>query len=67
MNMGQSVSGVIDMKVNDDKSYDVTLNSRKEKRERKLMFSCVGWNPRQVYWFLSSPGPDLLRKQIKGN
>lgn len=28
VNMGQSVSGVLDMKVNDDKSYDVTLNSR---------------------------------------
>ncbi|KAK8802326.1 hypothetical protein WA538_003443 [Blastocystis sp. DL] len=26
VNMGQSVSGVLDMKVNDDKSYDVTLN-----------------------------------------
>lgn len=28
MNVGQSISGVLDMKVNDDKSYDMNLVSR---------------------------------------
>ena len=37
MNVGQMVKGMLDLKVNDDKSYDVTAECRRGGRERGVV------------------------------